>query len=67
MGTDSIRRGCYITCAYDNYNPYGRLVNSYETLEQAKAHIRCQKEEMQSKANWTILHVIELEWIKPEE
>lgn len=64
MGTDSIRRGCYITCVYDNDNPYGCMVNSYETLEQAKAHIRYQKDEMQSKANWNILHIIELEWIK---
>ena len=67
MGIDSIRRGCYITCVYDDIDPYGRMVNSYETLEQAKAHIRYQKKEMQSKANWTILHIIELEWIKPEE
>jgi len=67
MGIDSIHKGCYITCVYDNDNPYGRMVNSYKTLEQAKDHICYQKEEMQSKANWTILHVIELEWIKPEE
>lgn len=67
MGTESIRKGCYITCVYDQFNSYGRMVNSYNTLEEANNHILYQKKEMQSKNHWTILHVIDLEWIKPEE
>lgn len=63
MGTESIFKGCYITCAYDSISPYGRMVCSYKTLEEAKEHIRYQKEEMNSKARWSILHIKDCEWI----
>lgn len=65
MGTDSIRKGVYITCAHDSTSPYGRMVREYSTLEEAEEHIRYQKEEMGSKANWSILHIKDMEWIVP--
>lgn len=63
MGLDGVSKGCYITCAYDKDSPYGEMVNSYKTLEEAKAHIRFQKEEMHSNARWNILHIKDMEWL----
>jgi len=63
MGTASLHKGCYVTCAHDDMDPHGRMVCSYSTLEEAKEHIRYQKEEMQSKAHWNILHIKDCEWI----
>jgi len=67
MGTDSIHNNCYIVCAYDKYSPYGRMVCSYPTLKEATDHIHNQKTWMQSKASWNILHIKDLEWIKPKD
>lgn len=65
MVTESLFKGCYVTCAYDHMDPYGRMVCSYSTLEEANEHIRYQKEHMGSKANWSILHIKDMEWITP--
>lgn len=65
MGTESLHKDCYVTCAYDIMSPYGRMVCSYKTLEEANDHIRYQKEHMSSKANWSILHIKDMEWIVP--
>lgn len=54
----SFARG-YIVCADDH------MVCHYNTLSEANDHIRHQKEEMHSKAYWSILHVKDYEWIKP--
>ena len=64
MGTESLHKGCYVTCVYDNIDPYGRMVRSYPTLEEANDHIRFQKEHMGSTSNWGILHIKDMEWIK---
>lgn len=66
MGVDSLFEGAYVTCAHDSTSPYGRMVLSHKTLEEAKEHIQFQKETMKSKARWSILHVIALEWIPCE-
>ena len=63
MGVESLFKGLYVTCAYDNMSPYGRMVNSYKTLEEAKAHIRYQKDVEGSKARWDIIHIIDMERI----
>lgn len=65
MGTESLSKGCYVTCAHDSTDPYGRMVCTYSTLEEANNHIRFQKEHMGSKANWSILHIKDMEWIAP--
>lgn len=65
MGTESLSKGCYVTCAYDHMDPWGRMACSYPTLEEANDHIRYQKEYMGSKANWSILHIKDMEWITP--
>lgn len=65
MGTESLFKGCYVTCAHDSASPYGRMVCFYKTLEEANNHIRFQKERMGSKANWSILHIKDMEWIVP--
>lgn len=65
MGTESLSKGCYVTCAYDKMSPYGRMVASYSTFEEADDHIRFQKESMGSTARWSILHIKDMEWITP--
>lgn len=65
MGTESLYKGCYVTCVYDNMSPFGRMVASYRTFEEANEHIRFQKEDMGSKAHWSILHIKDMEWITP--
>jgi len=67
MGVDSINNNSYIVCVYDSSNPYGRMVNAYKTKEEAKDHIKFQKEKMGSKAYWNILHIVEMEWISVSE
>ena len=57
MSPSEITRGGYITCSYDKYNPYGVMHNRYDTIEEARRHIKFQKEQMQSKSEWHILHV----------
>lgn len=63
MGLDNIHSGCFITCVYDKYSPFGEMVRSFETLEEAKDHIRYQREEMHSDARWNILHIKDMEWL----
>lgn len=65
MGTDSIFKNCYITCVHDNQSPYGRMVNSYDNLEDAKNHIKYQKK-MGHPGHWSIMHIKDLEWISCE-
>ena len=65
METESLSKGCYVTCAYDKESPFGRMVASYRTFEEANEHIRFQKEDMGSAARWNILHIKDMEWIKP--
>nr|DAN01159.1 MAG TPA: hypothetical protein [Crassvirales sp.] len=47
----------YWTCTDEHF------CNCYDTVEEAKAHIKFQKEKMNSIANWHIVH-IKAEWIK---
>lgn len=63
MGTDSLFKGCYITCVHNNQSPYGRMVSAYNNIEDAKSHIKYQKEKMAHKGFWSILHIKDLEWI----
>lgn len=63
MTLDNIHRGCFITCICDKSSPYGRMVRSYDTLKEAKDHIRYQREEMGSNAKWNILHIKDMEWL----
>lgn len=57
MSVGEIVRGGYITCSFDEYYPHGIMHNRYNTIEEAREHIKFQKEEMQSKSEWHILHV----------
>ena len=62
MDLYNVSKGCYIVCAYDARNN-GHMVRSYNTLKEAKAHIRYQIEEMHSTSSWNILHIIDMEWL----
>lgn len=63
MGVESIHKNCYITVVYDNYDPYGRMVCCYNTLEEAQNHIIYQKKEMGSNAYWNIMHIKDVEFL----
>lgn len=65
MGTDSIFKGCFITCVHDDQTPYGRMVNSYDNLEDAKNHIKYQKK-IGHLGYWNIIHIKDLERISCE-
>lgn len=68
MGTDSLYKGCYVTVVHGNSDDfYGRMVNSYATEAEAQNHIKYQKEVMGSTKHWSILHIIDMEWIKPKD
>ena len=64
MGTDSLFKECYITCVHDSQSPYGRMVNFYNNIEDAKSHIKYQKEEMAHPGHWSIIHIKDLERIE---
>lgn len=63
MGTDSIYKNCYVVVVHNDLNPYGRMVASYNTHEEALAHIRYQKYEMKSRSTWEIMHIKDVEFI----
>lgn len=65
MGTDSLFKDCYVTVVHGNSNSdyYGRMVNCYPTEEEARNHIKYQKEVMGSTGYWNILHIKDMEWI----
>lgn len=63
MGTDSIFSGAYIVCRHSDCNPYGAMVASYKTQEEAENHIEFQKKSMNNKTGWSILHIKDMEWI----
>lgn len=63
MGTDSIFNGAYIVCRHSELAPYGKMVASYGTEQEAKNHIQYQKEHMNNKTGWSILHIKDMEWI----
>lgn len=60
MSTNEFGRG-YITCCED------RMVNRYNTLEEAKGHIEYQKKQMHSTKHWFILHIKDIESIEVED
>lgn len=67
MGTDSLYKGCYVTVVHgSNDDFYGRMVNSYSTEAEAQGHIKYQKEVMGSTKHWSILHIIDMEWLNPK-
>lgn len=47
----------YWTCTDEHF------CNCYDTVEEAKAHIKFQKEKMHSSANWHIVYIT-AKWIK---
>ena len=63
MGTDSLFSGAYIVCRHSDCNPYGAMVASYKTQEEAEGHIKFQKESVGNKTGWSILHIKDMEWI----
>ena len=68
MGTDSLHKGCYVTVVHGSGDNdfYGRMVNSYSTEAEAQDHIKYQKEVIGSSKHWSILHIIDMEWIDAE-
>jgi len=66
MGVESLFRGCYVVCTYSSSDPYGRMVASYHTEEEAQKHIKYQRTHMGNTNYWNILHIKDLEWI-PEK
>ena len=68
MGTDSLFKDCYVTVVHgnDDSDYYGRMVNCYSTEEEARNHIKYQKEVIGSTKQWSILHIKDMERIYPE-
>ena len=66
MGTDSLFKGCYVVCVHSHWEPYGRMVTSYHTEEEAQNHIKYQRTHMGNTDRWSVLHIKDLEWI-PEK
>ena len=63
MGIENLHSGCYVVCKYDDISPYGRMVMSYKTEQEAREHIQYQCECMKNPKGWTILHIKDMEWI----
>lgn len=63
MGTDSLFKDCYVAVVHSDSEPFGRMVASYSTEEEAQNHIRYQKERMGSIKHWSILHIKDIEWL----
>lgn len=66
MGTDNIKKECYITVVHDSVSPYGRMVNSYSSEQEALDHIKFQKENLGNTSSWNILHIKDCEWVNPK-
>ena len=66
MGIDSLFRDCYVVCVYSHWDPYGRMVASYHTEEEAQNHIKYQRTHMGNTDRWNVLHIKDLERI-PEK
>lgn len=67
MGIDSIYKNCYVTTVHDDWDPYGRMVCCYDTLEEAQQHIIYQKTKMKSKSHWGIMHIKDVEFLPAPE
>ena len=66
MGTDSLYKNCYVVVTHNNYEPYGAMVASYSTEQEALDHIKYQREHMGNTSHWNILHIKDMEWLNPE-
>ena len=60
MGTNNLEPG-YWTATEE------RLVNRYDTLEEAERHIKFQREHMGNKATWYIIHIPIIKWLKTDK
>lgn len=57
MRPDQLQKGYWTAC--DDH-----FCVCYPTLEEAKGHIRFQKEHMGSKGTWYIIHIKDYEFVK---
>ena len=39
MGIENLHSGCYVVCKYDDISPYGRMVMSYKTEQEARERL----------------------------